>query len=131
MESIAELDINLPGVVPVEATEGLAVVEIHSAVGHIQGIQRCGEAFAEVFAEREIERGVLRQVVSWIGLPRKGIAEARAVVDVGGSKGPPRKRNVAANIESIASDRDRAGRGRSGAKNSSSRHVIGVSPSAI
>ena len=35
VESIAELDINLPWVVPVESTEGLAVVEIHSTVGHI------------------------------------------------------------------------------------------------
>ena len=38
-ESIAELDVNLPWVVPVEPTEGLAVVEILPAVSHIQGIQ--------------------------------------------------------------------------------------------
>ena len=38
MESIADLDINLPWVVPVEATEGLPVVKVDSAVGHVQSI---------------------------------------------------------------------------------------------
>ena len=102
MESIAELDINLPWVVPVEATESLAVVEIHSAVGHVQGIQRRGESLAEILTDREIKAGVLRQVVPWIWVPRKGIAEARAVVDVGGSKRTPRKSDIAAKIESIS-----------------------------
>src|ERR1700730_12762260 len=86
MESIAELDVNLPWVVPLETTETLAVIEIHEAVAYIQSIHRCGKALAEVFANREIKRGVLRQVVPRIWLPWKGIAEARAVVDVGGSK---------------------------------------------
>ena len=115
MESIAELDINLPWVVPVEATESLAVVEIHPAVGHIQGIQRRGKALTEVFANREIERGVLRQVVPRIWLPRKGIAEASAVVDIGGSKRTPRQSDVAAKIESVSLiviEREEVARGR-------------------
>ena len=86
MESIAELDVNLPWAIPVEATESLAVVEIHPTVAHIQGIQRRGESLSEVLTDREIERCVLKQVVPRIWLPWKGIAEARAIVDIRGSK---------------------------------------------
>jgi hypothetical protein len=102
MESITDLDINLPWVVPVEATEGLAVIEVDSAVGHVQGIQRRGESLAEVLTDRKIKGGVLRQVVPWIWVPRKSIAEARAVVEVGGGKRTPRKSDVATKIESIS-----------------------------
>lgn len=35
-----------------EAAESLTVVEIYPAVRHIQGIQRRGEAFAEVLTQR-------------------------------------------------------------------------------
>jgi hypothetical protein len=102
MESIADLDVNLPWVVPVEASERLAVVEVDSAVSHVQGVQRRGESLAEVLTDQEIKRGVLRQVVPRIWVPRKGIAEARAVVDVGGGKRTPRKSDIAAKIESIS-----------------------------
>lgn len=102
MESIAELDVNLPWVVPVEASEGLAVVEVDSAVSHVQSVQRRGESLAEVLTDRKVKRGVLRQVVPRIWVPRKRIAEARAVVDVGGGKRAPRKSEIAAKIESIS-----------------------------
>src|ERR1700730_8845364 len=115
MESIAELDVNLPWVVPVEATESLAVVEIHTTVGYIQSVERRGESLAEVLTDREIKRGVRRQVVPWIWVPRKGITEARAVVDVSGSKRAPRKSDIAAKIESISLvviERKKVARGR-------------------
>ena len=102
MESIAELDINLPGLVPMEATEGLAVVQIHTAVSGVQRIQRRGESLAEILADREIKGCVLRQMVPRIWLSRKSIAETRAVVHVRRSKRPPRKSDVTANIESIS-----------------------------
>ena len=86
MESIADLDINLPWVVPVEATEGLAVVKVDSAVGHVQSIQRRGKPLAEVLTQRHIESSVSRQVVSGIRLARESVAEAGAVVDVAGSE---------------------------------------------
>ena len=92
MKSIAQLDGQLPRVVPVEAAEGLAVVEFHVQVGHIQGIHGCGKAFPEILAQREIKRGVARQVTFRIRLADKGIAEPGAVVDIYGSKRPPGKR---------------------------------------
>jgi hypothetical protein len=60
MESIANLDIDLPWVIPVKATKGLTVIEFYAAIRHVEGIHRCGEAFAEVFAQRDIERRVPR-----------------------------------------------------------------------
>ena len=50
MKSIANLDIDLAWIIPVEAAEGLAVVQFHAAIRHVEGIHRSGESFAEVFA---------------------------------------------------------------------------------
>src|SRR5260221_9859479 len=66
VESVPQLDVDFARVAPMKASEGLTVVEIHAAVRHIEGIQRCGETFAEVLAQREIERSVLRQMTSRI-----------------------------------------------------------------
>ena len=115
MESIAELNVYLPWVVPVEATESLAVVEIHTTVGHIQSVQRRGESLAKILAYGEIKGCVLRQVVSGIGLSRKGVAEAGTVIQVRGSKRSPRKSDIAAKIERISLiviEREEIGRGR-------------------
>jgi hypothetical protein len=102
MESVAQFGINLPRVVPVETSEGLAVVEVHAAVGYVQGIQRCGDALAEVLANRNVERGVLRQMVAGIGLVNECVTEAGAIIDVGGCVGAPGKGDVAANVQSVA-----------------------------
>ena len=83
MEPIAKLHRDFPRVVPMKTPEGLAIVEIHPAVGHVQGEQRYGKSLAEILTEGEIEGCVLWQVVTWIRLPRKGVAETRAVVNVG------------------------------------------------
>src|SRR5713101_7766058 len=91
MESITELHVNLPRVVPVESAEGLAVVEVHAPVGYVQGIHRCGEALAEILANREIEGCVLWQMASRIRLINEGVTEAGTVVNVGGSKRSPGK----------------------------------------
>jgi hypothetical protein len=56
MESIADLGINLPWIVPVKATEGLAVVEFQPTVGYIQGVQRCGESLTEILAKGKDRR---------------------------------------------------------------------------
>ena len=40
-KSVAQLDIDFARVVPMKASEGLAVVEFDAAVSHVQGIQRC------------------------------------------------------------------------------------------
>src|SRR5712691_6031904 len=102
MESVAKFDIDLARVVPMKASEGLAVVEVHAAVGHVQGIQRCGDALAEVLTDREIESCVLRQVITGIGLVNESVTEAGAVIDVGGSERPPRKADIPANVEGVA-----------------------------
>ena len=100
-ESIAKLSINLSWRIPVETAERLAIVEIHSTIGHIQGVQRCGESVAEILAEGKIESCVLRQMVPCIRPPRKGIAEPGAVVDVGRGIGSPRKNHIATEVEGI------------------------------
>jgi len=105
MASLADLDINLPWVVPVKAIEGLAVVAVDSAVGHVQGIQRCGESLAEVLTDLPTERSRVVCCGKWspgYGCPGKDIAEARAVIDVGRREPTPRKTDVAAKIESVS-----------------------------
>src|SRR5260370_32294821 len=85
-----------------ETSERLAVVEVHAAVSHVQGIQRSRDALSEVLANRKVERGVLRQMVAGIGLVHECVTEAGSIIDVGGSKRPPRKTDVPANIEGVA-----------------------------
>src|SRR5580693_8909477 len=47
VEAIAKLYIQLPGVVPVKPAKCEAVIELHAAVGHVQGIQGNGVFFGE------------------------------------------------------------------------------------
>ena len=84
-----------------EAAEGEAIVILHAAVGDVQRVQRGRDSFAEILAEREIERGVLGQIVAGIRLVRKGVAESRTVIDVRGNIGTPGKRDVAADVERV------------------------------
>ena len=101
MESIAKLSINLSWRIPVETAKSLAIVEIHSTIGHIQGVQRCGESIAEILAQGKIESCVLRQMVPWIRTLRKGIAEPRAVVNVCRGMGSPGKNHIATEVKGI------------------------------
>ena len=102
VEPEAHLDKDLARVIPVEAAEGLTVVKFHAAVGNVQGIQRCRDTLAEVLAHREIEGGVLRQMVSGIGLALKSVAETGAVIHIGRSIRPPRQRDVPADVQRVA-----------------------------
>ena len=102
VKAVAQLDENFARVVPVETAEGLAVIKFHPAIGHIQGVQGCGESVAEILAERKIEGRVLWQVVPGIWRPWKGVAEAGAVVNIRGGVRLPRKSDFAAEIEGIA-----------------------------
>ena len=70
MKAVAEFDVDLSRIVPVEAAESQAIVELDAAVGHVKGIQRSGETLPEILSQREIEGGVLRQMVARIGLRR-------------------------------------------------------------
>src|SRR5579863_6335056 len=63
VEAVAEFNINFARVVPVESTEGDAVIEFDAAVGDVDGVERGGDALAEIFAEGKIERGVWWQMV--------------------------------------------------------------------
>ena len=38
VEPVSDLDEKFPWIIPVEAAESLAVVEIYSAIGYIQGV---------------------------------------------------------------------------------------------
>ena len=102
VEAVTQLDENFPRIVPVETAEGLTVIEVHPAIGHIQGVQRCGESVAEILAEGKIEGCVLRQVGPWIRRVREGVAEAGAVVNVRGHKRSPWKIDFTAEVEGIA-----------------------------
>ena len=92
VKAVAEFDVDFAGIVPMESAEGDAVVEFDAAVGDVQRVQRRGEAFAEIFAQRQIKRSVPRQMVAGIRLAGESVAEARAIVQVGGSVSPPGKR---------------------------------------
>jgi hypothetical protein len=85
-----------------ETAEGLAVVKIDPAIGHIQRVQRCGDPLAEILAEGKIEGCVLRQVVPRIRGARICVTEAGAVVNIRRGIGSPRKIDYAAEVESIA-----------------------------
>jgi hypothetical protein len=102
VKAVSQFDEKFPWIIPVETTEGLAIVEIHTAIGHIQSVQRCGESVTEILAEGKIEGCVLRQVVPRIRLISKGVAEAGAVINVRRRKRSPRKIDFAAEVESIA-----------------------------
>ena len=85
-----------------ESAEGYAVVEFDAAVGYVERVDRGGEAFAEIFAQGQIECGVLREIVAGIGLAGKCVGEAGAVVDVGGGVGAPGESDIAADVEGVA-----------------------------
>src|SRR5208283_917807 len=64
-----------------------------------------GEAFAEIFAEGEIKRGVTGQISTLVrptGEPVFSICKTRAVIDVCRGIGPPGQRDVAAHVERVA-----------------------------
>ena len=84
-----------------ETAEGLAVIEIHPPVGHIQSIHRRREALPEILAQRKIERRVPRQMPLGEWSAHEGVTESRAVIDVGGDVGAPRQRNVRSDIERV------------------------------
>ena len=55
METVSDLDVELPGIVVMEAAEGEAVVEEHAAVGDVNGLEINGEALAKLPAEPQIK----------------------------------------------------------------------------
>jgi len=50
MEAVAEFDVGLAWVVPVETAEGLAVIELNSAVRDVHQVDRSGQIVSESFA---------------------------------------------------------------------------------
>ena len=76
MEPEAHLSINFARIVVVEASEGEAVVEQHTSIGHVQNVHRDGGVLAYGPGGREVEGGVLGQVVSWIEGVWRAVMEA-------------------------------------------------------
>ena len=54
------LQVNLARLIPVEASEGNAIIQLDATIRQVQCIHGCRKALAKVLAQREIERGVLR-----------------------------------------------------------------------
>ena len=102
VEPEAHLDKDLPGIVPMETSKRGAVIEFDPPVGDVDCIQRSGDAFAEVLAERQIEGGVSGKIAAGIRRIRERIAEPRTIVNVGGSVGAPRQRDVGPEVQSVA-----------------------------
>src|SRR5450631_2547207 len=102
VEMVAEFYIDFARIVPVESAKRHAIVQFDAAVRYVDGVHGGGESLAEIFAERHIERGVLRQVRSGVGLTGKGIGETGTVVNVGRSVRTPRQGEIAADIERVA-----------------------------
>src|SRR5579872_6325292 len=97
IKSIAELADHLARIVEVKSSEGHAVVNQQMTVGHIQGGQRNGEPLAQGLAQGDINRGVARKVVRG----RIAVAEAGAVIRIGGSERPPGKVYVKARVQRV------------------------------
>ena len=102
MKTVANFNVDFTGIIPVESAEGDAVIEFNAAVGNVDGIQRSRKALAEIFAQREIESCVLRQIVAGVRLAGKRVTEAGTIVDVRGGVGVPGKSDVAAEVEGVA-----------------------------
>ena len=62
VETVTKLGINLTRIAPVEATERQAIVHFHAVVGHIERGYGNGVFFEKGFAERNINRGMPRQI---------------------------------------------------------------------
>lgn len=52
LKPVAQFNKNLPGIIPVEPAKRDAIVEFDTSIGHVERIQRGGDALAEVFADR-------------------------------------------------------------------------------
>ena len=70
VEPPAELDVHFAWVVVVEAAEGEAVIQQHTAIGDVECGERDRIFFGEGLAQRNIERSVLRQVVAGVRVAR-------------------------------------------------------------
>ncbi len=95
---VTDLGEDLSWVVVVEPTKRQTVVEKQMPVGDVQGRYGSCKTFSKRLADREIERGVPRQVAWW----RASVGEAGAVVHVGGRVGAPRQIDVKADVQSIS-----------------------------
>jgi hypothetical protein len=89
MKFIPDLDIDLPGIVKVESSEGEAVVEQNPAIRNIKPVQRDPVLLAKALSKRYIERGVLGQIVTRILRVGIAVGKSRTVVDVRGSERTP------------------------------------------
>ena len=88
VETIAQLDEYFARVEVVRAAEGEAVVEEDAAVGDVDNLEVCGEAFAEILAERKIKGSVGLEMAVGIG-GKIPVGEAGGVGNVSGGVGMP------------------------------------------
>ena len=104
METIAKLQINLPWIVPVESAKSQAVIQLHAFIADVQRRQRQGVLLGESLADRQVYRGVGRQINPGIlGLRRsvQPVGEPRAIVHVRRGVGLPRQAGVVTHIQGV------------------------------
>ena len=72
MEPVAHLPINLPGIDVMRPTESVAGIQQISGVGDIHGVRGNRPRFANPLADRQIERGMRRQVGRSVAVEKAG-----------------------------------------------------------
>ena len=102
MKPIAELRVDCARIVPVKSAKRQTVVQLHATISHIQRGYGDGVSLHEGFPEREIERGVLRQIVPGILRVRNPVREPRAVVHIRRSEHLPRKSCVETRVQRVS-----------------------------
>src|ERR1022692_4493310 len=72
MEPVAHLPINLPGIDEMRPTESVAGIQQISGVGDVHGVRGNRPRFANPLADRQIERGMRRQVGRSVAVEKAG-----------------------------------------------------------
>jgi hypothetical protein len=83
MKAVSQLNVDFARVVPMETSEGDAVIELNAAVSNVQSIDGGGKALTEILSQGKIEGRVTGQIIAGIRLAGEGIGESGAIVDVG------------------------------------------------
>lgn len=87
MEAVEELAVDFARVVVVGAAEGETVVAQRSVVGYVHGRDAELVVLAEIFARRQLDRVMLRKLVSGVLRGLVAVVESRAVGHVDGTIG--------------------------------------------
>ena len=102
MKTPAKLGVYLARVIVMKSAERQAVIEQNAAVRHVERRHSHAVFLAERFPQRNVKRGVLRQIIPRILRVRHAIRETRPVINVRRSKRLPRKYRVEPHVQSVS-----------------------------